>query len=120
MINNTTIEIYVTSDAERGTGSNVRFSFLWPKKDRDQEKSMFANGVAFGKIGDTLEQMFKKGTKAIIQGRLTVGFYQDKPQLNFSVEGFPTVIGASSGGSAPQKSARRQAPAPAPADDLPF
>ena len=74
----------LTRDPEVRYGQNnnavARFSLAVDrsfKRDGDPDAD-FINCVAFGKTGEFMEHYFKKGMKAVIEGRIQTGSYTNK------------------------------------------
>lgn len=70
----------------------------------------------WGKRGDTLQPYLLKGTKVVIQGELTIGEYQGKPQFDVRVNEVE-MMSKGDGGSRQGDGSRGAAAAPADLDD---
>lgn len=55
------------------------------RKNADGEyfnTTQWHNIIAWGKLGETMQQFLKKGSQVAIQGKLTYGSFQDKEGIN--------------------------------------
>lgn len=73
----------------------------------------------WGKRAKTLEQYLRKGTKVVVQGELTIGSYDGKPQFDIRV-GEIEFMSAREGGDRQADSASQSRAAADLDDDVPF
>lgn len=111
-------ETATTPSGKNVTKFSVATSESWKDKDgQKQEKTVWHNMVAWGKVGDVIAQYLKKGQEAYFQGKIDNRSYDDKDGVKkyiseITVQTFSFV--GSKGDDGSKKSA------PGGDDSLPF
>lgn len=93
-------DIEIREIKSKGKDATVVANFTLAVVGRKSDETSFINCVAWGKLAETLEQYFKKGTPVQLWGRLRTRDYEDKDGIRrfvteVLVEGFefcPTNI----------------------------
>ena len=63
----------------------VRFS-LAVQRDSNRDEADFINCVAWDKRAETIGQYFKKGSRILVQGRITTGSYEKNGETRYTTD----------------------------------
>ncbi len=121
------VEMRTTASGQSVANFSLAVSRSWKGQDgQQQEQTSFINCVAWGKVGEIIEQYTSKGTPLLVSGRLDQRSYEDKEgnkrtSVEVVVEDFNFVGGGRGGdeggsSSAPRQSQSRKSEDVAPAD----
>ena len=114
-----TISGNLGKDAEikqtQGGDDVLSFSVAVKQGYGDRATSNWFRCSVWGKRGRTLQQYLAKGAKVVVQGELTIGEYQGKPQFDVRVN---EVEFMSRGDGDGQQQSRKQQSSGYSADDL--
>lgn len=73
------VEMRTTSGGQSVANFSLAVSRSWKGQDgQQQEQTSFINCVAWGKVGEIIEQYTNKGTPLLVSGRLDQRSYEDK------------------------------------------
>lgn len=73
------VEMRTTSGGQSVANFSLAVSRSWKGQDgQQQEQTSFINCVAWGKVGEIIEQYVKKGSPLLVSGRLDQRSYEDK------------------------------------------
>lgn len=73
------VEMRTTSGGQSVANFSLAVSRSWRGQDgQQQEQTSFINCVAWGKVGEIIEQYVKKGSALLVSGRLEQRSYEDK------------------------------------------
>ena len=73
------VEMRTTSGGQSVANFSLAVSRSWKGQDgQQQEQTSFINCVAWGKVGEIIEQYTSKGTPLLVSGRLDQRSYEDK------------------------------------------
>ena len=126
------VEIRTTASGQSVANFSLAVSRSWKGQDgQQQEQTSFINCVAWGKVGEIIEQYVKKGTPLLVSGRLEQRSYEDKEgnkrqAVEVVVEDFNFVggrgddSGSSAGSSRPAPQKKSNDVAPDDVDDKPI
>ncbi len=100
------VEVRTTSGGQSVANFSLAVSRSWRGQDgQQQEQTSFINCVAWGKVGEVIQQYVKKGNPLLVSGRLDQRSYDDKDgnkrqAVEVVVEDFNFVSGGRSDDSA--------------------
>lgn len=98
------VEMRTTSGGQSVANFSLAISRSWRGQDgQQQEQTSFINCVAWGKVGEIIQQYVKKGNPLLVSGRLDQRSYEDRDgnkrqAVEVVVEDFNFVGGGSGGG----------------------
>lgn len=73
------VEMRTTGSGQSVANFSLAVSRTWRGQDgQQQEQTSFINCVAWGKVGEIIEQYTSKGTPLLVSGRLDQRSYEDK------------------------------------------
>lgn len=73
------VEMRTTSGGQSVANFSLAVSRSWRGQDgQQQEQTSFINCVAWGKVGEIIQQYVKKGNPLLVSGRLDQRSYEDK------------------------------------------
>lgn len=73
------VEMRTTASGQSVANFSLAVSRSWKGQDgQQQEQTSFINCVAWGKVGEIIEQYTSKGTPLLVSGRLEQRSYEDK------------------------------------------
>lgn len=73
------VEVRTTPSGQTVANFSLAVSRSWKGQDgQQQEQTSFINCVAWGKVGEIIEQYTNKGTPLLVSGRLDQRSYEDK------------------------------------------
>ena len=73
------VEMRTTASGQSVANFSLAVSRSWKGQDgQQQEQTSFINCVAWGKVGEIIEQYTNKGTPLLVSGRLDQRSYEDK------------------------------------------
>lgn len=73
------VEMRTTSGGQSVANFSLAVSRSWRGQDgQQQEQTSFINCVAWGKVGEIIQQYVKKGSPLLVSGRLDQRSYDDK------------------------------------------
>ena len=108
------VEMRTTASGQSVANFSLAVSRSWKGQDgQQQEQTSFINCVAWGKVGEIIEQYTSKGSPLLVSGRLDQRSYEDKEgnkrqAVEVVVEDFNFIGGrgddSGSGQSAPRQS----------------
>lgn len=124
------VEMRTTASGQSVANFSLAVSRSWKGQDgQQQEQTSFINCVAWGKVGEIIEQYTSKGTPLLVSGRLEQRSYEDKEgnkrqAVEVIVEDFNFIGGgrggddaSDSGSSRSQSSSKSKDVAPSDIDD---
>lgn len=132
------VEMRTTSSGQSVANFSLAVSRSWKGQDgQQQEQTSFINCVAWGKVGEIIEQYTNKGTPLLVSGRLEQRSYEDKEgnkrqAVEVIVEDFNFIGGGrgddsgasssprSSGAQSASSSKKAEDNAPSDIDDKPI
>ena len=97
------VEVRTTASGQSVANFSLAVNRSWRGQDgQQQDQTSFINCVAWGKVGDIIEQYVHKGSPLLVSGRLDQRSYQDKDgnkrsAVEVVVEDFNFVGGGCSG-----------------------
>lgn len=118
------VEIRTTPSGQTVANFSLAVSRSWKGQDgQQQEQTSFINCVAWGKVGEIIEQYTSKGTPLLVSGRLDQRSYEDKDgnkrqAVEVVVEDF-NFIGGGRGGDGPSAPSSASSRSSKKADDNP-
>lgn len=98
------VEMRTTASGQSVANFSLAVSRSWKGQDgQQQEQTSFINCVAWGKVGEIIEQYTSKGSPLLVSGRLDQRSYEDKEgnkrqAVEVVVEDFNFIGGGSRGG----------------------
>lgn len=107
------VEMRTTASGQSVANFSLAVSRSWKGQDgQQQEQTSFINCVAWGKVGEIIEQYTSKGTPLLVSGRLEQRSYEDKEgnkrqAVEVIVEDFNFVGGRGGDEGGPASSAPR-------------
>ncbi len=98
------VEMRTTASGQSVANFSLAVSRSWKGQDgQQQEQTSFINCVAWGKVGEIIEQYTSKGSPLLVSGRLDQRSYEDnegnkRQAVEVVVEDFNFIGGGSRGG----------------------
>lgn len=118
------VEMRTTASGQSVSNFSLAVSRSWRGQDgQQQEQTSFINCVAWGKVGEIIEQYVKKGAPLLVSGRLEQRSYEDKEgnkrtSVEVIVEDFNFVGGGRGDDSSASSAPRQTAPSKKKSQDV--